>query len=1070
MIRPHRRVLVLLLLVCAATGARGAGNQPNEFRNLTVADGLSQSTVTAIAQDDSGFVWLGTQDGLNRYDGYSFRVFRNAQTDTQSLSESNITALYVDRDGTLWVGTKNGLNRYNPEREDFTRYLNRDRNPIGVYGIADAEPGALWISSDEGLLHLDTRSGQLQTLIGWQASSHFALQFPLLRDRSGVIWVGLDHGLATIAPDGTRLVASFSSVLGRSTVTTLHETLSGVLWIGTATGDIYSVSADRRDIAPYPAALQLSRAPVMSIVDTANGALWVGTETEGLLDGNRAGAEWQRLSAQPNQRNSLPSNLVTRLYVDRGDRLWVAMRDDGVAILNTFATRFHSIGGDTSSRPSLSSEVVHALSMDANHRLWVGTENGLDRLSSDLKTVHYYGLTPGQKGTLPGHIVYALFQDHLGRLWVGLLNGGLCQYLPATDGFDCYRHQENEARSLSDNSVLAIAEDPKGFLWLGTLGGGLDRFDPVSGRFMAYRYDPKDPNSLNSNTVYSLAVDSDGTVWVGTSAGLSRLNPFAPGFTRIDPQNQSGQHVLKSAVLDLQRMGDSVWMGTSTGLESFDTKTQQLRSWTTNEGLPSNYIDSISADSHGLLWLGTNAGLVHFDPAKGVLETYQPDDGLPADEFNHHAAVQSPDGSLYLGTMNGVVSFRPEELHTSGRPLKVTFTGLSFYGKRVGIEPGISDAELVKSITMTSSLVLPYSHPAISLEFAALGATSPSHLRYAFRLQGLDDTWITMEPGHHVVNFKPQSAGDLVFEVHALTGNGAPLGPNARLHITVLPAPWFSAWAYATYAAIMLCVMLVLIWRLSRGIRRERRRNERVKLEESRLKLALRASEQVMWEADAHTTSIYCPGLMTLLGYDKVEQPVPRHAFMQVVHPEDRARVFRGDGGLETVKQETINVDFRARRVNDEYTWLNMRGAVVSRDDQGRPFTTIGTLKDISADKEQETLMLLAVHSLDYSSDAVAILDQDRRISKINKVFERMFGYSEDEAIGRVYSFLEADHEKHPLFGLAPRIEHVSSTTLPLRRKSDATFTASVKIIVIHDYRSNRDHFLLVITDNSGKE
>ena len=1066
MIGRHRQAAALLVFACAVTPAFAGDSQPNEFRNLTVADGLSQSTVTAIAQDGSGFVWLGTQDGLNRYDGYSFRVFRNLQTDTQSLSESNVTALYVDQGGTLWVGTKNGLNRYNPEQEDFTRFLNRDRNPIGIYSIADAESGALWISTDEGLLHLDTQTGQLRTLRAWQASSHFALQFPLLRDHNGIVWVGLDHGVATIASTGAQLDPLSEPALGRSAVTALHETPSGMLWIGTATGEIYRISPDRKQIVDYPAAKRLGHAAVMSIVDTANGSIWIGTETQGLLAGS--GTQWQRLSAQPNQRNSLPSNLVTRLYVDQNDRLWVAMRDDGVAVLNTFATRFQSIGSENSPHPLLSSEVVHALAMDENRQLWVGTENGLDRISGDLRTSHYYGLTPDKKGALSGHIVYALFRDHLNQLWVGLLNGGVCRYLHSTDNFQCFRHRDDDPHSLSDNSVLAIAEDPKGLLWYGTLGGGLNRFDTRTGQFMAYRYDPKDPHSLNSNTVYSLTVDPDGTVWVGTSNGLSKLSPLSSGFTRINPENQQGQHVLNSAVLDLKRLGSSVWMGTSTGLQSFDTATDQLHSWTANDGLPSNYVDSILVDVNGLLWLGTNSGLVHFDPAKGVLETYQPDDGLPVDEFNHHATAQSPDGTLYLGSMSGVIGFRSEDLSAAVRPLRVMLTGLSFYGKRVSIEPGRSDAELVKSIGTTSSLVLPYSHPSISLEFAALGASNPSHLRYAFRLRGLDDTWITMEPGHHVVNFKPQSAGELVFEVHAITGSGRALGPTTRLNITVLPAPWLSAWAYSIYAAVGLALVAMLLWRFGRGIRRERRQNERVRLEESRLKLALQASDQVMWEADAHAMSIYSPGLMTLLGYERVEQPVPRHAFMQVVHPEDRARVFRGDGGLETMADESINVDFRARRVNDEYTWLNMRGAVVSRDDQGRSLTTIGTLKDISADKQQETLMLLAVHSLDYSSDAVVILDHDRRIVKINKVFEEMFGYNEDEVIGRVYSFLEGDSETQPIFR-ATRTKHVSVMAVPLRRKSEVIFQAYVKVIIIHDYRSNRDHFLLVITDDSVK-
>ena len=1065
----QQRSAALLLLLCACA-CRADNSGGYAFQTLTQNEGLSESNVTAVVQDKQGFIWLGTQDGLDRYDGYGFRVFRRTAEDNQSLSESNITALYVDHAGSLWVGTKNGLNRYNSDNETFTRFINRDRNPIVVYAITDAEPGSLWLSTDEGLAHLDTRTTQVEIVYPWKRGGHFALLFALTRDKSGVVWVASDHGVASLRGDGEDISLLPDTRLITSVVTALHEGQDGVLWAGTSTGEIYSVTPDRKRVDLHPDASKLAQSPITSIADSSDGTLWIATENRGLLVRNPENGHWLRVTSQHDFRNGLPTDLITRLLVDRGDKLWVATRGEGIATLNSFATNFHVIGPPSPTQPPLSSEVVHAVLMDSHKQLWVGTENGLDVYSSDFRQVHYYGLEPPRPNSLKGHIIYALYRDHLDQVWVGLLNAGLCVYQPENDGFKCYTHKPENPSSLSDNNVVAITEDRDGYLWLGTVVGGLDRFDPRTGTATSYRYDPKDPHSISSNTVYSIVADPDGAIWAGTSGGgLNRLDPETGRFTRISMEDQQHHRILDSAVLELYRAPDKrLWIGASDGLHVLNTATGELHSWTVNDNLPSNYVDSIAPDSHGLLWLGTNAGLVRFDPGLGVLETFQSTDGLPTDEFNHHAVALAADGTFYQGTMKGAVGFRPDELHRDVPALKVTFTDLLSYGRHVDIQPDTRGAMLASSITRTSSLVLPYTLPAVSLAFSALDAPNPAHVRYAYRFHGLDDKWIYMQAGHHMVDYKPQAAGHFVLEVRAIAANGTALGDHTDLDITVLSPPWLSPLAYAAYLTLLGLLLAWLALRQRHQLARERHQATLTRENEARLQLALWASGEGTWDARPQETVMYCTELMQSLGYRDMPQPVTTPAFLQLLHPDDRTVEYERYRAQAHAAIGVIDSEFRIRNSSGDYVWWKMRGKVVERDAEGNPLRAIGMAKDVTADKEQQTRLQLAALFMENSTDSIVVMDQEYRIIKVNKAFEKMTGYPEVEVLGKFPSFLSAssDAEERAL-DIKETVKRQGRWNGEgwIRRRSGENFMGRTQVNAILDENGHATHYVGITAD-----
>ena len=1032
------------------------------FQLLTQSEGLSESNVTAVVQDSQGFIWLGTQDGLDRYDGYTLRAFRHRTNDPDSLSDSYVTALYVDGGGTLWVGTRNGLDRYDLASESFERYLNSESRPLGIGRITEASIGVLWLATDRGLLRFDARSGQAKT----SGPATDASSYPLLRDRGGTVWLGTPRGLVNMDAGNGAPRPFMPVVFAKQRITSLHEARDGTLWVGSAAGDVYSISAGRALIEPFTRVRPLTQSAVTAFADTPDGSLWVGTRDHGLV-GRRFDGDWISLRAQPDKLHGLPSDEITDLASDTSGNLWVALDNPGVARLNPLSGRFqHDTTGGLDSGAFAIRE-VRAVAFDDHNRLWMGTTRSLEVYDTEHRSHHAYPLRGRGSRGLSGSEVETLFRDHLGNIWVGLRDGGLCLYLATQDRFRCHRHRDGDSNSLSDDDVIAIAEDRDGILWLGTLNGGLDRYDPQRSVFRSYRNDPGDPRSLSSNKITSVLVGPAGELWLATyGGGVNRFNPkngeAVHYRTGIDPLHSLSSN---DVVTIMPGAPGKLWIATTGGLDELDTGRGVIRAWTTAEGMPNDLVFAMTQDSFGMLWLGTNDGLVEFSPDRGVVRSYSSDDGLPANEFVFGAATRSQSGTVYMGTIGGLAMFNPLELASTHTPFRMRFTGLSSYGVPVNPQPGVAGALLQTSIGETQELKLPYTRPEFTLEFSALGALNPARQRYSYRLVGLDDRWTYLEPGRHSVSYSALPPGDYSLEIRPAD---APSSEVLRMHILLPPPPWLSWWAYGAYVLLLAMLAAWLISHQRRNLAEERRQAAVSQENEARLELALWASGEGTWDARPRENVMYCTELMHSLGYRDMPQPLTTPAFLQLLHPDDRTAEYERYRAQARTAAGVIDNEFRIRNSNGEYIWWKMRGKVVERDAEGNPLRAIGMAKDVTADKEQQTRLQLAALFMENSTDSIVVMDQEYRIIKVNKAFERMTGYPELEVVGRFPAFLSAtsDAEDRVLdIKEAVRQHGRWNGEGWIRRRSGENFMGRTQVTAILDEHGHVTHFVGITAD-----
>ena len=1032
------------------------------FQILSQSEGLSESNVTAVLQDGQGFMWFGTQDGVDRYDGYSIRVFRHHTNDPDSLSDSYVTALYLDSSGTLWVGTRNGLDRYDLASESFVRYLNSESTPLGIGHITEAGPGRLWLATDHGLLRFDRDTGRAQRFGAAVNTS----REPLLRDRSGVVWIGTARGLAQIDSTTGALQPFTPVVFSQLHITALHEAHDGTLWVGAATGEFYSISAGHGLIEPFPRIRTLTQSPITAFADSPDGSLWLGTQDHGLV-GRRFDGEWITLRAQPDKLHGLPSDDITDLASDSSGNLWIALISPGVARLNPLSGRFQHDASGGLKPDAFATQEVRAVAFDAENRLWMGGTTHLQVFDTEHRGERSYALRGRGSHGLAGSMVETLFRDHESRMWVGLKDGGLCLYRAAPDDFRCYRHRAADSTSLSDDDVISITEDQAGVLWLGTLNGGLDRFDPALGQFRAYRGDPTNPQGLTSDKITSVVAGPEGELWLGTYGG---------GVNRFDPRTGTALHYrtsvdtvhgLSSNDVVTVMSGDpgKLWIATTGGLDELDTRSGAIQAWTTAEGMPSDLVFAMAKDSFGMLWLGTNNGLVQFDPARGVVRTFSSDDGLPANEFVFGASARSAVGTLFMGTVGGLAMFNPIELASTNPPPRMRFTGLSSYGQPILPQPGVAGALLPDSISETRELRLPYTRPQFTLEFAALGALNPVRERYAYRLVGLDDRWSYLEPGHHSVSYSALPPGDYTFEVRP--GDAARAEP-LKMSIRLPPPPWLSGWAYAAYLLLLTALAAWLITRQRKRLAEERRLAALSQENEARLQLALWASGEGTWDARPREAVLYCAELMQSLGYRDLPQPLTTHAFLQLLHPDDRMPEFERYRAQARAESGVIDSEFRIRNSTGEYVWWKLRGKVVRRDVEGNATRAIGMAKDISADKEQQTRLQLAALFMENSTDSIAVMDHEYRIIKVNKAFERMTGYSELEMMGKFPAFLSASSDPES------RASDITEAVRRhgrwngegwIRRRSGENFMGRTQVDAIRGENGNLTHYVGITAD-----
>jgi diguanylate cyclase (GGDEF)-like protein len=799
-----------------------------------------------MVQDHNGFLWLGTQDGLNRYDGDGFTTFKHDDEIPESLANNFVWALHVDRNGTLWIGTEGGgLDRWNPADDSFTHYRHVPSDGSSlvddeIRALDEDQDGAIWIGTGGGLSRFSPESGLFKHFIHDENDSNSISENRIravLADRVGRIWIGTFEGGLNRKDPASDIFTRYNhnpedeNSLSSDKIKTIREDAHGNIWIGTYDGGLNRLEPKSGRVTRFRADPNhrntIGHDRVRALFTDSTGTLWVGTDDglSRLLDGANRFETYRHDPADP---NSLSSDRILSIYQDRAGLLWVATQA-GLTHRNTAMETFSHGKQDPDAESTLSSNIITGFSEGKHNTVWVGTYGGgLSGLN--LETGDYTHLKHDDKdgGSLGDDRVMSLYNDSRGNLWVGTMASGLSIRYAGSKNFIHLRHNPEDPASLSADGVTAITEDGDGTIWIGTYRGGLNRLLEDGRSFSHYRHDESSPTSLSSDQVMSLHADPEGTIWVGTKdGGLNRLDPKTGLFSHYtnDPEDPSslGSDTVWTIYEDSER---TLWLGTQGGglnRWSFADRSagnETFYRYTVENGLADDLIYGVLEDRSGNLWLSSNQGLSRFNIKTEVISNFDTTHGLQSPEFNFGAYFQNEAGVMFFGGNNGFNYFHPDDVRKNDHVPPVVLTGILKMNEKVILEQPTWDLD---------ELVVDYWDHMVSFDFAALDFSAPEKNRYAYRLEGFDADWIDLGTLRRATytNLDP---GEYTLHVRASNNDGLWNEAGITLPIRVLPPPWKTWWAYSLYATALLLLLIGFVRIQARKLRREEENSRQLEL------------------------------------------------------------------------------------------------------------------------------------------------------------------------------------------------------------------------------------------------
>ncbi|MFZ6028147.1 MAG: two-component regulator propeller domain-containing protein [Chloroflexota bacterium] len=805
----------------ANTPAPYAPNSPLRFDSLSIEQGLSQSTVEAIYQDKQGYLWFGTQDGLNLYDGRRFTIFRPELNNPNSLTSRYILALAGDPAGNLWIGTLGGgLNHYNRQTGRFTSYWHNPHNPDSLGGdsvlaLVLAANGSLWIGSNGGLDVLDPQSGKYIAHYRHRPAEPDSLLSnqvnDLVEDPDGFLWIATGKGLDRLDPSrGTFTHFVYkeddSSSLMSEEVSALALGGDGALWLATPVG---IERLDRRTLALEPFTVDpykptgLSGAPT-AILEDSTGNVWVGTN-DGLNLLDRRSGQFTRYRKKDSEPNSLSASIIETLYEDRENILWIGTFGGGVDKLDRGRNKFPLLQYDLADPKNIPCFGILEAQDGALWFAMFGT--GLLRLDRETGAYTLYRSNPGDpKNSLLDDYPYALRQGRDGRLWIGSRTG-LSALDTQSGQFTHYTidiDNPSAPTSLRGRFVNYIFEDSQGFVWV-ALRAGLERLDPTTDSFTHYIYNPKNPAGLSSSSVSTVFESRSGAMWIGYyESGLSRFDRTQGTFTHYHHSAEDPNSLNSNTIHAIHEDRDGIlWFATAYGLDRFDPQAETFTHYTSKDGLPSDVVYTLLEDAQGNYWLGTNYGLARFDPRSGSIVGYDFNDGLQSNEFNVYAAAKTREGDLIFGGIAGANIFRPEQIQYNLYVPPIVVTALTQGGEAIHRDrPAHTQTEIT----------LRWPHNYFEFEFAALSYADARQNRYAYRLETFDNGWIDSGKLNYG-RYTNLPGGRYTLHIKGSNNDGVWNESGASIQVTVVPAFW-QTWWFRGGSLLSIAMGIALVYRL----------------------------------------------------------------------------------------------------------------------------------------------------------------------------------------------------------------------------------------------------------------
>jgi signal transduction histidine kinase/CheY-like chemotaxis protein/ligand-binding sensor domain-containing protein len=770
-------------------------------------------------------MWFGTQEGLNRYDGYQVVDYLHQPGDLYSLSDNRVRSLFEDQQGVLWIGTESGLNKYDWKKDRFTGYQHKPNDPNSlsnndVRAIYEDKAGVLWIGTRYGGLNRFNR--QNQKFVRYQNNAHDPTSLSdnyvtsIYEDRNRVLWIGTRGGLNKYDRHKDRFIRyqynpNDPYSLSGDSVSAVYEDKSGRLWIGTENSGLNRFDGLKEQFIHYRKSPEnpnsLTSDSIYSIFEDRAGMLWIGTNggLNRLLDEKKGNfLHYQSYLDDP---DSLSNNWIRSIYQDAQGLIWIGTRGGGINILDKKKRKFNHYWSNLDDPNSLNDNTVFSIYQDSSGVVWIGTtEGGLNKFDRGSDTFTHFQARPNDTNSLSSDSIRAVSGSKTGMLWIGTQGGGLNQFDPETGTFIHYKHNPDDPHSISDNSVTVLYEDQAGVLWIGTRRGGLNRFDPIAKRFNHYKSNPHGPHNISHNFITAIYEDQSGMLWIGTDeGGLNQFDREKDEFicykNDANNPNSLSNNRIKSVYEDSKGV---LWIGTRRGLNKFERDKNQWSVYTVKDGLPDNMIYGILEDSQANLWLSTNKGLAKFNPQQGTIITYGVQDGLQGEEFNTGAYYKNPlTGEMFFGGLNGLNSFYPDQVKDNTYIPPVVITTI----KTVNFPNG-----LVKPVYGMKDIKLSHRDNSFSINFTALNFRNPEENQYAYRLEDVDPEWVYCGT-QRSVSYNQLKGGTYIFRVIGSNDDGSWNREGASIKITI-PPPFWGTWWFQFLVVIVLLAVIYSIHRL----------------------------------------------------------------------------------------------------------------------------------------------------------------------------------------------------------------------------------------------------------------
>ena len=838
-----KKIAVLFLITHSVLVSHGQ-MQKLLFERISMDEGLSQASVNAIYQDTTGFLWFGTQDGLNCYDGYNFKVYKPIRQDTLSISSNNITVIFQDSYGKIWIGTVGGgLNLFDPLTETFRHYMHDDSDPTSIgnddiYAIFEDSDGDLWIGTYGGGLNLFDRTTETFTVYMHDSNNPFSIEANNVRainqDEDGYIWVGLnstsvEHVLNKFDKKTQKFIPVNST---KNDVMAIYKDTYGMFWVGTYYGGIDIINPKTgafQNISYNPdKALNLTSNIITTFFeDTITNIMYVGTRGGGLNMYDVKSKSYLGHEKIRKDEYSISGNDVLSILKDNSGVIWIGTETADLNKYNTTRKKFNLIHPSQLHNMPISSDNVFSIYEDDTEGLWIGTRGGgltyFNKKTAESKT---FQSKMGDEHTMNN--ITSLVKDPRGFFWIGTDGNGFFKFNPKNGQSKHYVYNDEVENSLSNDAVTAMYLDDKFQLWIGTWGGGLNKFVPETNTFTRY---PIDSTNFMRNVVWCIYRDNSGFIWVGTGGhGLMKLDHITEEVTFYKKERHNVNSLTHEVVYSvLELTNGTFWVGTGgAGLNKFN-RVNAFESYTQqSHGITNDMVLGMLEDNNGNLWLSTYYGLSKFNPKTEQFTNFNELDGLQGNSFNERSCFKGNDGTLYFGGQKGLTYFIPDSIVENSYTAPVVITDLKIFNNSVRVNEEILGKVILKqNISHTQEITLSHKHN-FSIEFATLHYVAPSKNMYKYRLVGFDEDWTYTDSKKRFATYTNLSGREYVFEVVATNNDGVWSDEITRLKITVIPPFWKTTWFYSIIVFVIAIGFVLYVKIRERQLVAEKRKLERM--------------------------------------------------------------------------------------------------------------------------------------------------------------------------------------------------------------------------------------------------